>query len=792
VVSTPATGTHAISDQEAKQRSETPSSPISSTQNASVVLGEPCPIPQQTSSLVTPSVDQTDREISAMESTMRHIQIESPVKSMEIEHPAVEDANMLSPVANSEEASMEVERSSENIVSQKLAMAVDSDESRSSTQSRQTEFVVPLRDAETPPRKSADASDRLGEVGIVKAIFSPSSVAFAALPSRDPLRGKSLGGQKRLTTVGKSPSDKQAEAVKHVQSIRGEVASLPMPSTQAPISAALATPAPVSLRPLAISAADSQKKPAPAQNSQSGPGVRSSWLRQAMANAGGEQGMRKSMAGNALRKKSEFGHDPEEEDEEEENKDEQAEGPDRKGLPSHSGRQILDNQPGSKHSNHALTTALGQSTAENIPQSKLARMIADLEEKKAAASLAVSTSRTTLGSVPQATNGLTSNMLGWNPLRSTLGGFFLRDEAMTPKDELGPITLTRNGVGSMTTAREKVGNVSDDDISPEADEQEFDQPDDRTNDMKPATTTAALVNTASPAATSRANQIIVQAVEQSSPESSSEVKTVLDEVIVDAEINPLVSARMYPSVPSDLAAILDASPPQLPILKDIVPYSTPRKSKHSMLAAESTTPMISPPTAQMPGSYVLQAHRSPSKLSQMTSNHQSKTSPTREFLPMELKNKPLDTLPTESITLDKRTSTPPTTPEYKKVEQPKARATTTPVQPAPATQYRMPPLKPGSAQPGPSSGLSVSTAVRVDDDDNSDESDAAETEESEEEEAEEAEEDREDLAAAVAILAKGLRLSDACDEDIDSRATSPELKQQGFSKDKVSGGNIST
>jgi len=357
---------------------------------------------------------------------------------------------------------------------------------------RQTEFMIPLRDSITPVKSTTTTTARKSTYGTERQTpvsFSPSSVAFAALPSRGPSRGKSVGGQKRMTLkaseapeqvhqpypqedVKEDLEDKsRMPAMGIVKSVRLAPVSSARQVDPGPVSAPAATPAQVSRH---TSGQDRGQQAGPASqgnnNKKSGPGVRSSWLRQAMANAGGEQGVRKSMAGNALRKKSEFDKDVEEE--EEENKEEEEEEEEEEEVVHQA--VPLEDEPALKGKTHATSviaqvsgevvlTVLDQAHAaesktstkstrdiklverqplkpinlsrqlnqpvldmplavETMPQSKLAKMIADLEEKKAAASLAASASRMTLGGQSlSGQHGILGGGTGWNPLTQPAG-----------------------------------------------------------------------------------------------------------------------------------------------------------------------------------------------------------------------------------------------------------------------------------------------------------------------------------------------------------------------------------
>ena len=341
-----------------------------------------------------------------------------------------------------------------------------SDPKSAVSSSLRPEYIVPLKD--TLPSKTPSGKSTWNDVQ-TPVSFSPGSVAFAALPSR----GKSIGGAKRATISAKADgaskvggdvdmgmlSEGKNLVGSSARSVEGGSASVPLVQSVLPVGpgSSRSQQAPVS------QSASANKTTTNATNSQpksgGGAGVRSSWLRQAMANAGGEQGVRKSMAGNVLRKKSVFenGDVEEEEDEAIEAErlvaEQKPDGPvvieaksekvEEEALQIRLVKEIkpVERQPlepilPAKIANTntiPLSIALDlPQAAESMPQSKLAKMIADLEEKKAAASA----SRMTMGA--GGTNGHNGILSGWNPLRSTLGGLFLREEAGASKVEALP------------------------------------------------------------------------------------------------------------------------------------------------------------------------------------------------------------------------------------------------------------------------------------------------------------------------------------------------------------------
>lgn len=765
------------------------------------------------------------------------VTLKSPVKARteveeDIKETVVDEVHVDAPI-DSESSSPSVSTSLEaaDRMSTSSSSRAEPTEAALEEKKGQTEFMIPLRDSTTPVKSTVHRKSTYGAERQTPVSFSPSSVAFAALPSRDPLRGKSLGGQKRMTikvdSERKQVQDKQEEVKEHEENEEKSRQMVPQVPTVAksvrigpghverqvdagPVSAPAATPAPISRH------ASSHQGPStgPASqgnpNKKSGPGVRSSWLRQAMANAGGEQGVRKSMAGNALRKKSEFEKDVEEEDEDEERGEEREdvqeevimvavkektepvganlevvrdlvqvvpanEAKEVVAAPAevkHSDRQPLDPISASRQLNqHALDMPLA---AEAMPQSKLARMIADLEEKKAAAALAASTSRMTLGGQGMnGQNGMLGGATGWNPLRSTLGGLRLRDEASgTPKEENAPISLLpKQEVPSEIVADAEAGEA----------------------ELLSTIDNAAIPAEAVVVADIDTKEVgVVQAVAEEDAEANVEVQAavdmVQDEVVVTVQQQPAPiesttpTAPIYPDIgehvdraadiarkrPSEMAVVsdmvIDTFDPASAIPGGYQAFSTPIKQDTRIM--QSTTPMVTPPRAFRSGAFAPHQARGPShlqnaslppvarpaKISMMRADSADDVKTADELLITEEPVASSDILPQPKASSSSHAQTPPQHPSRDAISS----------KPTPVAQTSSPKVLVARIQPA-RSGLSASTAQVVldeGDDDETVDGEQDELESYEEEVDDEREEENEDIEEAVALLTKEMRLGD--------------------------------
>ena len=650
-------------------------------------------------------------------------------------------------------------------------------------------------------------------------------------------------------------------AVGIVKSVRLAPASSARQVDPGPVSAPAATPAQVSRH---TSGQDRGQQAGPASqgnnNKKSGPGVRSSWLRQAMANAGGEQGVRKSMAGNALRKKSEFDKDVEEE--EEENKEEEEEEEEEEEVVHQA--VLLEDEPALKGKTHATSviaqvsgevvlTVLDQAHAaesktstkstrdiklverqplepinlsrqlnqsaldlplavETMPQSKLAKMIADLEEKKAAASLAASASRMTLGGQSlSGQHGILGGGTGWNPLRNTLGGLRLRDAAGgTPKDENGPISLLprqdvpqsdinedveadeadeadeQEGFSKRKAAAVVVGAVVESDVQTEKIEVDLKKTASETNEI------TIEVHT----------QTVVEAVEDGVVESQQRPSYVVSTTPTEPiypDIGQLPRAPVQldnekPSSQNDVftqrlsGTIPDSidSAPTVP--SDHQAFSTPvKKDKQDTRIIESTTPMVSPPRAFRPGAFALHQVRGPSqlqnvagppaarppKLSMLRVDSAEEIRVADEILSKEAPTPFADILPKAKFSSTRAQTPPlPTSSEVTSVK--------------PAVPARAPPTDPAATTilPAPA-GLSVSTAQVIPDDTDDDHDELESSEE--EEDHEEAEESKEDIEEAVALLTKDMRFGeDEAENDSEAPSDAETVTEKAGAGGKVS------
>lgn len=692
-----------------------------------------------------------------------------------------------------------------------------SDPKSAAPSSLRTEYIVPLKD--TLPSKTPSGKSTWNDVQ-TPVSFSPGSVAFAALPSR----GKSIGGAKRTTISAKADGgskvggDVDMGMLAEGKNLVGSSArSVEGGSTSAPLVQPVFSVGPGSSRsqqaPVSQSASGN-KTTTNATNSQpksgGGAGVRSSWLRQAMANAGGEQGVRKSMAGNVLRKKSEFENGDVEEEEEEvigaerlvdeqspiviETKGEKAE---EEVLQIRLAKEIkqVERQPLEliSHSKVPNTNTIPLSialdlpqAAESMPQSKLAKMIADLEEKKAAASA----SRMTMGA--GATNAHNGILSGWNPLRSTLGGLFLRDEVSMAKGEPIP---------EVTKKTDETGQEEDE--AAEADEQEG---------FSKRTVTASNGEEITEPIKPTADVVMVEVEAEVAIQSEPAVHTV-HEVLVIAEAprtdfemaeeqpaSTTPTGPVFPEHPQTAHAPIIEGPGRKqshemyiePVFQSPVQqgsggdFTTPVKQNSQIF--ESTTPMISPPRFVKP-SLESQPIRAPSQLQHVSAPppivRQPKLSLMRANSAEEIQPKqglgssrpnPFSALPTRP-----KTSVEPAQPSIQRES----------IESAPtAGTEKIEASRSKNASPVPKtirSGLSMSTAMVVPDEESSgveptDDS-LEEEDEEEEDEREEADESKEDIEEAVALLTKDMRLDDE-DDYLQSRATSEVPSETGDVTDK--------
>jgi hypothetical protein len=692
-----------------------------------------------------------------------------------------------------------------------------SDPKSAAPSSLRTEYIVPLKD--TLPTKTPSGKSTWNDVQ-TPVSFSPGSVAFAALPSR----GKSIGGAKRSTISAKAGGDVDAGMSTEGRNLVGSSArSVEGGSASAPLVQPVSSVGPGSSRsqqaPVSQSAS-ANKTTTNAANSQpksgGGAGVRSSWLRQAMANAGGEQGVRKSMAGNVLRKKSEFENGDVEEEEEEvieterlveeqkpdgpiviETKSEKAE---EEVLQIRLAKEIkpVERQPLEPilHSKVPNTNTIPLSialdlpqAAESMPQSKLAKMIADLEEKKAAASA----SRMTMGAgATSAHNGILS---GWNPLRSTLGGLFLREEVGMSKGEPVP---------EVTKKTDEAGQEEDE--AAEADEQE--------GFSKRTVTVSSREETTEPVQPT-ANAVMVEVETELAIDAEPAIQPV-HEVLVIAEASTtdfeMVEEHPASTTPTDPVfpeppktahgPIVEGSGRKQshemyiePVLRSPVrqgsrsDFTTPIKQNPQIF--ESTTPMISPPRF-IKAAHEAQPIRAPSQLQHISvappNARQPKLSMVRANSAEEIQSKqdlgssrpnPFSALPTRP-----KTSVEPVQPSIQREPIESASSTTT---------EKIEGTRSKNASPVPKtvrSGLSISTAMVIPDEESSGEESSDDSEEGEDEEEEdereEADESKEDIEEAVALLTKDMRLDDE-EDHLQSRATSeaPSETEDATDKGKV-------
>lgn len=274
------------------------------------------------------------------------------------------------------------------------------------------EFDIPLRDDSDTPAKTPAAATAADP----KTVFSPSSLTFAALPARDPIRGRSIGASKhhRLTIAANATAAQEKDATAAAAS----AADTP------PLAAVTGEPTPA--------AAPAAAGPSTQARSAK---VRSSWLRHAIAAAGGEEGLRKSVAASVVMQTNKAADVAKEEAA----RGAAVEQPKAAPLPAIAvpkpPTQRFTLLPGSKPAAAAAQpppAPVEQPAAAALPQSNLSRMIASLQEKKAAAAasqparaLNTTVTITAPGSMLEVGLGPSSSKLNagsWNALRGTTSG----------------------------------------------------------------------------------------------------------------------------------------------------------------------------------------------------------------------------------------------------------------------------------------------------------------------------------------------------------------------------------
>lgn len=675
------------------------------------------------------------------------------------------------------------------------------------------EYSVTLQDAATTPPRSSIASAPF----IAKPLFSPSSVAFAALPSRDPMRGKSLGGQKRMTVLGKSVNGSDTDHIPSSESVgttvkiatstslrEGETHRNPtIASTVLGNDLPDSSTGPVSCRPDFFSAQQRtqnlpQSSEAPAQNASKKPGsgVRSSWLRQAMANVGGEQGLRKSMAGHALRKKSEYSGPmdvDQEQNLEERLADDQREGPSetiKQTSLSHNvvgDRQPLEALPVAKFSNgvHPNKEAITSEQISDAPQSKLAKMLADLEEKKAAAAAMAALTASTKGPPISSASNLASRLtLGpgvgasldenttesWSKnIRQSHGGALLRDEqASTPREELGPVSLlnwNREEPKPLRTSVPKEAPGSEVPVVEETQAQGASSTE-NTKELQGLSISPVGEESAkrtekpesTPAMATSSQKDADECHSQEIPNASSESDSSIDRAATTADKSgekQAVSSISIPSgdcedaameeplqksdsdaKPSRVVSLIEQSTGELPTTqsKMVSPRPSVDEKQSEDLIEASANPQTSHKKQESPAVERNQSGpKSHASSGQTTAKSEAQPASVK-YATVPVESRPSNTIPgVKSQVKDTIHLTP-----VKKIIDPQQLCSTTPMMSPP--KARLPPMAPPANDPDDSS-------------------------EEDEEDEEQADESVEDIEEAAAMLAKGLRLSDAHGEE---------------------------
>jgi hypothetical protein len=261
------------------------------------------------------------------------------------------------------------------------------------------DYSVPLKDDDIDMALPTSPKTAIGTS--VKGSFSPSAVTFAALPTRDLPRGRSIG------------ASKQQRMTSHlVESTVPEV----LPTVKTPGPPTTAFPRPSENNAVSRAARDSKS---------GGTSAGSSWIsRKVLAGSGGED-LRKSVA--ASKRPSIFDRAMEEEsDQEADELDDQKTATSRASEAPNAQRfSIASKTPQPQHARQTL----GPSTISRPeqPPTNLSKMIADLQERRAVATFNASVTRATIPSLQLgrgaqgiASMGISSGLLGRAALQATL------------------------------------------------------------------------------------------------------------------------------------------------------------------------------------------------------------------------------------------------------------------------------------------------------------------------------------------------------------------------------------
>lgn len=264
------------------------------------------------------------------------------------------------------------------------------------------DYSVPVKDDDIA--RAAPTSPKTAMGTSTKSSFSPSAVTFAALPTRDLPRGRSIGTSKHQRMTSHLVESTVPEALPTIKTPGPPPTAFPRPSEN--------------------SAAASK---ALRDSKSGGTGAGSSWIsRKVLAGSGGED-LRKSVA--ASKRPSIFDHAMEEEsDQEADELDDRKQGVSRASeAPANAQRfSIASKTPQPQHQRQTLGPSTISRPTEQ-PPSNLSKMIADLQERRAVATFNASVSRATIPSLQLgrgaqgiASMGISSGLLGRAALQASL------------------------------------------------------------------------------------------------------------------------------------------------------------------------------------------------------------------------------------------------------------------------------------------------------------------------------------------------------------------------------------
>ncbi|KAJ9122721.1 hypothetical protein QFC24_004150 [Naganishia onofrii] len=382
---------------------------------------------------VTPKLgEETDDENSDIAQPMSLAQSARPEGQAAVVTASQDIQGSASPVQanNAVKTSLSVKSQAVNTDTEDFKASQQSSSASATGEAQTTDYSVPLKDVDilllqpsSPTGLSTTAS---------KSPFSPSAVTFAALPTRDLPRGRSIG------------------ATKH-QRMTSHMMESTVPEIQA-----VNTPGPIATSTYQAPKEHASAASKAARDSKSGgTGAGSSWISRKVLAGSGAEDLRKSLAVS----KRPSTADPLREDETDDEADEVQEivkrgtaraseavtGQQRFSLASKTPQPLA-------HTRQTLgASTMSRPTANSIatpfvdqPQSNLSKMIADLQEKRAVASFNASVTRATLPSLQLgrgaqgiATMGISSGLLGRSAIQSSLDRAKVQNsQAAAPSESL--------------------------------------------------------------------------------------------------------------------------------------------------------------------------------------------------------------------------------------------------------------------------------------------------------------------------------------------------------------------